>query len=707
MGTAVAALGTVGAVLAGPHGASASNQAYLFGTPVVAGPAAAFADGTCYQQTNSRPLVVEGPDVWAVYGALDSSGNHVIDIATSTDGGATFSTQQVSTSDSTVNQCDPSVLRHGTTTYVAWAIDGMSSGTVNSVGFASRPDGGAWSVGSATNDGSNAVGSPSMAVNSGGDILIAYAENPGGSAATYLAEPVTGGAASGGTSVQLGAGDVPSVAWGPNGFVVSNTAGTVFTGGSYTGTVATHTAAFNYGNRSVGTSVAVDAGGTIYLAYETVGTYLNPLHLGVSTDGGATFNDVPYYGGGSPDAVSSGFSVTAAAAGTAYLTNDDGNGRFSYTTDGGTTWTPYFDASEITAADASCEQYPSISLASGSDAFVGYFHPYGCYSATSSTFKVVCGAPGGACTTGTGSTSTTSTPTTTTTTTIPPSTTTTVPRTTTTTTTPTTPTTVPLTGPPRPPVQPSLSGTHLAAPIVAVAAMPAGTAYWEGYWLAGADGGIFNYGSAPFLGSLGGIHLASPIVAMAPSPTGHGYWLVGSDGGVFAFGDATYRGSLGGIHLASPIVAMAPSPSGRGYWLVGADGGVFAFGDASFHGSLAGLHLAAPIVGMAATATGQGYWMTGSDGAVFAIGAARYYGSLSGVPLAAPVVGIRPTPVGNGYWLTGADGGVFAIGAARYYGTGAASAATVGMAVTPTGDGYWLAGADGSVTVRGAAQYYG
>ncbi|MHB8594026.1 MAG: hypothetical protein ACYDB3_06775, partial [Acidimicrobiales bacterium] len=32
--------------------------------------------------------------------------------------------------------------------------------------------------------------------------------------------------------------------------------------------------------------------------------------------------------------------------------------------------------------------------------------------------------------------------------------------------------------------------------------------------------------------------LAAPIVAMAPTPDAKGYWLVGADGGVFAFGDA-------------------------------------------------------------------------------------------------------------------------------------------------------------------------
>jgi hypothetical protein len=30
---------------------------------------------------------------------------------------------------------------------------------------------------------------------------------------------------------------------------------------------------------------------------------------------------------------------------------------------------------------------------------------------------------------------------------------------------------------------------------------------------------------------------------MAPTPTGHGYWLVAADGGIFTYGDAHFLGS--------------------------------------------------------------------------------------------------------------------------------------------------------------------
>ena len=107
-----------------------------------------------------------------------------------------------------------------------------------------------------------------------------------------------------------------------------------------------------------------------------------------------------------------------------------------------------------------------------------------------------------------------------------------------------------------------------------------------GYWLAGADGGIFSFGDARFFGSTGGIHLNEPIVGLAATPDGGGYWLVASDGGIFSFGDAPFFGSTGSIHLNKPIVDMASSPDGRGYWLVAADGGIFSFGDAAFDGSM-------------------------------------------------------------------------------------------------------------------------
>jgi hypothetical protein len=112
---------------------------------------------------------------------------------------------------------------------------------------------------------------------------------------------------------------------------------------------------------------------------------------------------------------------------------------------------------------------------------------------------------------------------------------------------------------------------------------------WKG--IGQIDSNLFH-GDSKLLGQLihptGGneMQINAPIVAMKRTKTGDGYWLVGADGGVFAFGDAQFFGSMGGTPLNKPIVDMAITPSGFGYWLVGADGGVFAFGDAEFHGSI-------------------------------------------------------------------------------------------------------------------------
>ncbi|MEP6659285.1 MAG: right-handed parallel beta-helix repeat-containing protein, partial [Acidimicrobiales bacterium] len=224
--------------------------------------------------------------------------------------------------------------------------------------------------------------------------------------------------------------------------------------------------------------------------------------------------------------------------------------------------------------------------------------------------------------------------------------------------------------------------TSLAAPIVAIASRESAS----GYFLAGADGGVFAYGDAVFRGSMGGRSLAAPIVGMAVTPSGSGYYLVAADGGVFAFGDAVFRGSMGGRSLAAPIVGMAVTPSGSGYYLVASDGGVFAFG-ARFKGSMAGRPIARPVIGIASTATGDGYYLGSSDGGVFAFGDAVFRGSMAGRGLAASITGIDVSPSGGGYYLVGADGGIFSFGDAAFHGTPATpgQSRVVAMAVTASG----------------------
>jgi hypothetical protein len=210
------------------------------------------------------------------------------------------------------------------------------------------------------------------------------------------------------------------------------------------------------------------------------------------------------------------------------------------------------------------------------------------------------------------------------------------------------------------------SALQLDAPIVAAASSKTG-----GYWLVGGDGGIFDYGGAPFLGSMGGQPLNAPVVGMAATPTGQGYWLVAADGGIFDYGDAPFLGSTGGQPLDAPVVGMAATQNGQGYWLVAADGGIFAYGDAPFLGSTGGQPLNAPVVGMAATPTGQGYWLVAADGGIFGFGDAAFDGSTGALRLVQPVVGMAGYGQDAGYWLVARDGGIFAFGQAPFLGSAA------------------------------------
>jgi hypothetical protein len=82
------------------------------------------------------------------------------------------------------------------------------------------------------------------------------------------------------------------------------------------------------------------------------------------------------------------------------------------------------------------------------------------------------------------------------------------------------------------------------------------------------------------------------IVGMTPTSDGNGYWLVGADGGVFTAGDAGYFGSLPGENIKpnQPVSGIATPPPGasnhgQGYWLGAQDGGIWNFGQTGFYGS--------------------------------------------------------------------------------------------------------------------------
>jgi hypothetical protein len=87
------------------------------------------------------------------------------------------------------------------------------------------------------------------------------------------------------------------------------------------------------------------------------------------------------------------------------------------------------------------------------------------------------------------------------------------------------------------------------------------------------DGGVFCY-DAPFFGSVVNFG-TGPCVAFAWTYSGKGYWILGADGGVFAFGDAQYHGGVN----TGPLVehfgnrvpcGIIPYPNGT-YDIVGQD----------------------------------------------------------------------------------------------------------------------------------------
>ena len=244
----------------------------------------------------------------------------------------------------------------------------------------------------------------------------------------------------------------------------------------------------------------------------------------------------------------------------------------------------------------------------------------------------------------------------------------------------------------------------------------------SGYWLVGADGGIFSFGGANFYGSTGNLVLQRPVVGITPTPDDGGYWLVASDGGVFAFGDSTFEGSLPGLGIApagtvgagpsldAPIIGMVPSATGHGYFMVGEDGGVFAFGDARFEGSCPGIGgcpgIAASVV---PDSTGYGYWLIMESGAVHAFGDASDLGGISAAP-DNPVSSAARTPDGRGYWLLQIDGTVTGFGdAARLTDTASFGPADQATAVFPTadGNGYRVASEYGEVAAVGDATWLG
>jgi N-acetylmuramoyl-L-alanine amidase-like protein len=131
-----------------------------------------------------------------------------------------------------------------------------------------------------------------------------------------------------------------------------------------------------------------------------------------------------------------------------------------------------------------------------------------------------------------------------------------------------------------------------AVEIAGLAPTPTG----QGYWLAAADGRVFAFGDAlsrgatpgrAVVGATGAVRPVAPIVAITAHPDGRGYWLLGADGGVFAV-DTTFFGSVADRRPQPSAVQLRATPTGEGYYVAGADGAVFVFGDADQRRELPG-----------------------------------------------------------------------------------------------------------------------
>ena len=181
----------------------------------------------------------------------------------------------------------------------------------------------------------------------------------------------------------------------------------------------------------------------------------------------------------------------------------------------------------------------------------------------------------------------------------------------------------------------------------------------KGYWIVTTTGHVFPFGSAPGLGSVapGTLVPGELATGVAATPSGNGYVVFTTRGRAVPFGDAPAAGDMTATVLNGPVLGGVVTPSGKGYYMVASDGGIFTFGDAVFRGSMGGKRLNQPVRGLVPTADGAGYWLVASDGGIFTFGDAAFLGSMGATPLNRPVVGM--VRYGNGYLMVGSDGGIF------------------------------------------------
>jgi type VII secretion-associated serine protease mycosin len=224
-----------------------------------------------------------------------------------------------------------------------------------------------------------------------------------------------------------------------------------------------------------------------------------------------------------------------------------------------------------------------------------------------------------------------------------------------------------------------------------------------GYWMVGAAGAVYNFGTTPRLGS------PPPTMAvdMEATPSGYGYWVVDALGRVYAFGDAGRYGNAGALASGEHATSISRTGSGKGYWLFTSRGRVMAFGDAHWYGDLRKTRLNGPVLDSVRTASGRGYYMVASDGGVFAFGDARFYGSTGNRWVSASIRTLTPDPDGVGYWLVGRDGAVYPFRAASHGSMAGKPLNKPIVGMVAFGTGYLMVASDGGIFNFSSKPFYG
>ncbi|MDQ1490844.1 MAG: hypothetical protein QOJ23_3358 [Actinomycetota bacterium] len=230
----------------------------------------------------------------------------------------------------------------------------------------------------------------------------------------------------------------------------------------------------------------------------------------------------------------------------------------------------------------------------------------------------------------------------------------------------------------------------------------------KGYWMVGADGKVYGFGTAQHLGDAG-LTPGTSAVDLEPTPSGDGYWVVDDAGGVSSFGDAVFRGAPDSLALKAgeKVTSLSSTATGKGYWMFTNKGRVLTFGDALAYGDMSKQTLNAPVLDSIVTPTGKGYYMVAADGGIFSFGDAKFYGSMGGKKLNAPVQSLVPDSDGVGYWRVASDGGIFAFDSPFKGSMGGQKLNKPVTGMVRYADGYLMVGEDGGIFNFSNQQFLG